>query len=138
MRLDWILAQPLDPGSAQPSLVLSFAEPGAIPAVCIVPSLPSVAVCCDVVTRCGAAVRSETGRVSHYIIQRQPNGQYGIGDEMFPDLVRVLEFYKTHLLDTTTLSSPLPLDHAAQNGVLCPNFIMEVRHMSYRDSRISD
>lgn len=76
--------------------------------------------------------------MSHYIIQRQPNGQYGIGDEMFPDLVRVLEFYKTHLLDTTTLSSPLPLDHAAQNGVLCPNFIMEVRHMSYRDSRISD
>lgn len=75
---------------------------------------------------CARPVRSETGRVSHYIIQLQANGQYSIGDEMFPDLVRVLEFYKTHLLDTTTLSIPLPLEHAAQNGVLSTNFIMEV------------
>ena len=54
------------------------------------------------------------------------SGEYSIGDKLFPDIVHVLEFYNTHLLDTTTLLAPLPLESAAQNGVLSPNFIMEV------------
>ncbi len=50
---------------------------------------------------------AEGVRVSHYIVQLSETGSYFIGDQEFADLVQVLEFYKMHILDTTTLSVPL-------------------------------
>ncbi|KAK0054700.1 adapter molecule Crk [Biomphalaria pfeifferi] len=50
-------------------------------------------------------------RVSHYIINRiQPGGvtRFKIGDKEFPDIPSLLNFYKTHYLDTTTLIRPAP------------------------------
>lgn len=48
---------------------------------------------------------SENNRVSHYIIT-QRNGQFHIGDQVFNDLPEIVEFYKKHFLDTTTLVEP--------------------------------
>ena len=45
---------------------------------------------------------SENGKVSHYIISHR-NNLYLIGDQSFPDLPSVLDFYRMHFLDTTTL-----------------------------------
>jgi proto-oncogene C-crk len=45
---------------------------------------------------------SESGKVSHYIINRR-GGIYIIGDQTFPTLPEVIEFYRKHFLDTTTL-----------------------------------
>ena len=45
---------------------------------------------------------SENTKVSHYIVSRRGN-QFLIGDQSFPDLPAVIEFYRTHYLDTTTL-----------------------------------
>lgn len=53
---------------------------------------------------------SEADRVSHYIIQRKGKNIYRMGDRDFFDLVEIIDFYKTHLLDCTTLSVPLPLE----------------------------
>jgi proto-oncogene C-crk len=46
---------------------------------------------------------SENNKVSHYIISRR-GPLYLIGDQSFHDLPSVIEFYKTHFLDTTTLT----------------------------------
>lgn len=46
---------------------------------------------------------SENNKVSHYIISRR-GGLYLIGDQTFTDLPAVIEFYKMHFLDTTTLT----------------------------------
>ena len=46
---------------------------------------------------------SENSRVSHYIITRR-GGQYVIGDQTFDDIPSVIEFYRRHFLDTTTLT----------------------------------
>lgn len=45
---------------------------------------------------------SENNKVSHYIISRR-GGLYLIGDQTFTDLPSVIEFYRSHFLDTTTL-----------------------------------
>jgi len=45
---------------------------------------------------------SENRKVSHYIIT-QRNGRYQIGDQTFNDLPEIVEFYRRHFLDTTTL-----------------------------------
>lgn len=45
---------------------------------------------------------SENNRVSHYIITCQ-EGRYTIGDQTFNDLPEIVDFYKRHFLDTTTL-----------------------------------
>ena len=47
---------------------------------------------------------SESGRVSHYIITKRGD-QYHIGNQVFSDLLSILDFYKTHYLDTTYLTS---------------------------------
>lgn len=70
---------------------------------------------------------SEATRVSHYIIQRTVTLSYTIGDKEFNDLVAIVEFYKKHLLDTTTLTVPLPLDHQLLSGRLNTLFISTVR-----------
>ncbi|CAG5123655.1 unnamed protein product, partial [Candidula unifasciata] len=54
----------------------------------------------------------EDQKVSHYIINRiqTSNGtlRFKIGDKEFPDMPSLLNFYKTHYLDTTTLIKPAP------------------------------
>uniref|UniRef100_A0A8C3VDD7 Crk-like protein n=1 Tax=Catharus ustulatus TaxID=91951 RepID=A0A8C3VDD7_CATUS len=49
---------------------------------------------------------SENSRVSHYIINSLPNRRFKIGDQEFEHLPALLEFYKIHYLDTTTLIDP--------------------------------
>ncbi|XP_069789678.1 crk-like protein [Narcine bancroftii] len=48
---------------------------------------------------------SENSKVSHYIINSLP-GKFKIGDQEFEHLPGLLEFYKIHYLDTTTLIEP--------------------------------
>ncbi|XP_062814912.1 crk-like protein isoform X2 [Anolis carolinensis] len=59
---------------------------------------------------------AENGRVSHYIIHALPGdgggaagrGLFRIGDQHFQSLPDLLDFYRDHYLDTTTLREPLP------------------------------
>ena len=63
---------------------------------------------------------SENGKVSHYIISHR-NNLYLIGDQSFPDLPSVLDFYRMHFLDTTTLIeivSPFTCQRVPLNYVL--------------------
>ncbi|XP_077979364.1 crk-like protein [Glandiceps talaboti] len=59
---------------------------------------------------------SENAKVSHYIINREKNipiQRFKIGDQVFDDLVSLIEFYKIHYLDTTTLVEPCPREPEA-------------------------
>ncbi|KAG5840642.1 hypothetical protein ANANG_G00190900 [Anguilla anguilla] len=51
---------------------------------------------------------SENSKVSHYIINSLPTKRFKIGDQEFDHLPALLEFYKIHYLDTTTLIEPAP------------------------------
>lgn len=51
---------------------------------------------------------SENSKVSHYIINSLPSKKFKIGDQEFDNLPALLEFYKIHYLDTTTLIEPAP------------------------------
>lgn len=51
---------------------------------------------------------SENSKVSHYIINSLPSKRFKIGDQEFEHLPALLEFYKIHYLDTTTLIEPAP------------------------------
>ena len=53
---------------------------------------------------------SENARVSHYIITNT-NGQYQIGEQTFDDLPQIVDFYKRHFLDTTTLVEAVSLHY---------------------------
>ena len=64
---------------------------------------------------------SENSRVSHYIINNLKN-QLKIGDQMFDTMPELLDFYKVHYLDTTTLLKPLSK---------VANSYPESKHMSY-------
>eukprot|EP00062_Callorhinchus_milii_P028160 gi/632992387/ref/XP_007885068.1/ PREDICTED: adapter molecule crk [Callorhinchus milii] len=50
---------------------------------------------------------SENSKVSHYIINSRQPGRFRIGDQEFEHLAGLLEFYKIHYLDTTTLIEPV-------------------------------
>lgn len=53
----------------------------------------------------------EDSKVSHYIINKlqvHNTIRFRIGDQEFPDLPSLLNFYKTHYLDTTPLIRPAP------------------------------
>lgn len=53
----------------------------------------------------------EDNKVSHYIINRIQVGgmtRFKIGDKEFNDIPSLLNFYKSHYLDTTTLIRPAP------------------------------
>ncbi|XP_071099778.1 adapter molecule Crk-like [Haliotis cracherodii] len=53
----------------------------------------------------------EDMKVSHYIINRIQVGnqtRFRIGDQEFPDIPSLLNFYKTHYLDSTSLIKPAP------------------------------
>ncbi|XP_061596321.1 adapter molecule crk-like [Cololabis saira] len=72
---------------------------------------------------------SENSKVSHYIINRTVNHrlsgpgsappQFQIGDQEFEALPALLEFYKIHYLDTTTLIEPV--NKAKQTGFVSPS-----------------
>lgn len=52
----------------------------------------------------------EDNKISHYIINRTIVGgaeMFRIGDQQFPDIPALLNFYKTHYLDTTALTYPV-------------------------------
>ncbi|XP_048849802.1 crk-like protein [Brienomyrus brachyistius] len=49
---------------------------------------------------------SENSKVSHYIINSLPTKRFKIGDQEFDSLPALLDFYKIHYLDTTTLIEP--------------------------------
>lgn len=51
----------------------------------------------------------EDNKVSHYIVNRVTQAEqtrFRIGDQMFPDIPSLLNFYKLHYLDTTPLVKP--------------------------------
>ncbi|KAL3841493.1 hypothetical protein ACJMK2_019631 [Sinanodonta woodiana] len=53
----------------------------------------------------------EDSKVSHYIINKihtLGDYQYRIGDQQFPDMPNLLQFYKSHYLDTTALVKVAP------------------------------
>uniref|UniRef100_A0A3P8SW21 Adapter molecule crk n=1 Tax=Amphiprion percula TaxID=161767 RepID=A0A3P8SW21_AMPPE len=50
---------------------------------------------------------SENSKVSHYIINSLVPPRFRIGDQEFEALPALLEFYKIHYLDTTTLIEPV-------------------------------
>ncbi|XP_071389063.1 adapter molecule crk-like isoform X2 [Centroberyx affinis] len=50
---------------------------------------------------------SENSKVSHYIINSLAPPRFRIGDQEFEALPALLEFYKIHYLDTTTLIEPI-------------------------------
>ena len=52
----------------------------------------------------------EIGKVSHYIINRT-GFMYKIGEQEFKDLPAIIEFYKKHFLDNTTLVEPVSFVH---------------------------
>lgn len=62
---------------------------------------------------------SENSRVSHYIINSLPNRRFKIGDQEFDHLPALLEFYKIHYLDTTTLIEPAPRYASARAPRAC-------------------
>jgi len=64
---------------------------------------------------------SENSKVSHYIINNLQD-RLKIGDQTFNTLPELLEFYKVHYLDTTTLIEPISKKS---------NPITENKHMSY-------
>lgn len=52
----------------------------------------------------------EEGKVSNYIIKKISVGgmtRYQIGDQDFSDMSNLLNFYRTHYLDTATLVRPV-------------------------------
>lgn len=57
---------------------------------------------------------SENRKVSHYIIT-QRNGQYQIGDQTFNDLPEIVDFYRRHFLDTTTLVEAAARQNAVED-----------------------
>ncbi|XP_044129454.1 adapter molecule crk isoform X1 [Bufo gargarizans] len=67
---------------------------------------------------------SENSKVSHYIINSVSNNRqsgvsqsrFRIGDQEFESLPALLEFYKIHYLDTTTLIEPV--SKSKQSGVI--------------------
>ncbi|XP_029025177.1 crk-like protein [Betta splendens] len=60
---------------------------------------------------------SENSKVSHYIINSLPSKRFKIGDQEFEHLPALLEFYKIHYLDTTTLIEPSPRYPSSEENV---------------------
>ncbi|XP_031574954.1 crk-like protein isoform X1 [Actinia tenebrosa] len=50
---------------------------------------------------------SESGKISHYIINFK-GSYYQIGEQTFQEIPSIIEFYRQHFLDTTTLKEPVP------------------------------
>ena len=67
---------------------------------------------------------SENSKVSHYIINNLQS-RLKIGDQMFDTMPELLDFYKIHYLDTTTLIEPV--SKRKEN----PKTLSEMKHFSY-------
>lgn len=52
---------------------------------------------------------SENNKVSHYIINNKGN-HYKIGEQTFADIPSIINFYKNHFLDTTTLTGAVSMN----------------------------
>lgn len=63
---------------------------------------------------------SENCKVSHYIINSLSSKRFKIGDQEFENLPALLEFYKIHFLDTTTLIEPAPRYPSTVTGPIQP------------------
>ncbi|XP_032755750.1 crk-like protein isoform X2 [Rattus rattus] len=75
---------------------------------------------------------SENSRVSHYIINSLPNRRFKIGDQEFDHLPALLEFYKIHYLDTTTLIEPAPrYPNPPMGSVSAPNLSTAEENLEY-------
>uniref|UniRef100_H0WFQ9 CRK like proto-oncogene, adaptor protein n=1 Tax=Otolemur garnettii TaxID=30611 RepID=H0WFQ9_OTOGA len=59
---------------------------------------------------------SEDSQVSHYLINSLPKRRFKIGHLEFDHMPALLEFYKTHYLNTTTLIEPVPRYPSPQMG----------------------
>eukprot|EP00045_Choanoeca_perplexa_P009386 m.90331 g.90331 ORF g.90331 m.90331 type:complete len:359 (-) comp14876_c0_seq1:1089-2165(-) len=68
---------------------------------------------------------AEGGKVSHYRITRTAPNAYQVGESTFKNLPEIIEFYKRHLLDTTALSVPLPMEGALQDSHMESDFEFE-------------
>eukprot|EP00730_Choanoeca_flexa_P012818 TRINITY_DN4649_c0_g1_i2.p1 TRINITY_DN4649_c0_g1~~TRINITY_DN4649_c0_g1_i2.p1 ORF type:complete len:369 (+),score=96.65 TRINITY_DN4649_c0_g1_i2:127-1233(+) len=68
---------------------------------------------------------AEGGKVSHYRIARTAPNAYQVGESTFKNLPEIIEFYKRHLLESTALSVPLPLEGALQDTDLEAQFEFE-------------
>lgn len=67
---------------------------------------------------------SENSKVSHYIINSLPNKRFKIGDREFEHLPALLEFYKYHYLDTTTLIEPASRYRSSMCGSTGPSIFI--------------
>ncbi|XP_028829178.1 crk-like protein [Denticeps clupeoides] len=68
---------------------------------------------------------SENSKVSHYIINSLSSKRFKIGDQEFEHLAALLEFYKIHYLDTTTLIEPAPRYPNSSIGSILPGAMPE-------------
>eukprot|EP00729_Bicosta_minor_P008550 gene8550-29861_t len=59
---------------------------------------------------------SENKKVSHYIIQRTGPASFTLSEKSFPNIPKLIEFYRLHVLEKTCLTSPLPPSEAQVNG----------------------
>ncbi|XP_040205198.1 crk-like protein [Rana temporaria] len=75
---------------------------------------------------------SENSRVSHYIINSLPGRRFKIGDQEFDNLPALLDFYKIHYLDTTTLIEPaLRYPSPPVSAGLAPNVVASEDNLEY-------
>ncbi|ELK13614.1 Arylacetamide deacetylase-like 1 [Pteropus alecto] len=72
----------------------------------------------------------ENSWVSHYIINSLPNHCFKIRDQEFGHLPALLEFYKTHYLNTTTLIEPVP--SSEDYSTVCPELKNSGQCIEYR------
>ncbi len=78
----------------------------------------------------------ETNKISHYLINRVQeedkagDAKYKIGEQFFPDVASLLNFYKLHYLETTPLVSPAP--RQLESVVAKFDFVGQVPHCLLR------
>lgn len=69
----------------------------------------------------------EEGKVSNYIIKKILVGgmtRYQIGDQDFSDMSNLLNFYRTHYLDTATLVRPVSATRMVVKSLTGPYFVL--------------
>lgn len=82
----------------------------------------------------------EDSKISHYIINRTVVGSaeaFRIGDQQFPDIPALLNFYKTHYLDTTALTYPVRLIFLFTQFFCCFGLYSHYVCACYREGRIN-
>lgn len=68
--------------------------------------------------------------MSHYIINfNRANRLYKIGDQTFDDLPSIVEFYKKHFLDSTTLVEPVSAQFSLFSDTIISNTAFDLGNM---------